>query len=121
MKKIKEFICNNFFNIVMAFVVILFFISFIFPMFISIGIEMWKDVLGAWGVMSKVYKCDSCERLIEVPYEVKMKEFYIGVKFDLGMVFPEDSKQKVKIHLCHDCYKGLCKIAEKVRGEQNAR
>ena len=70
--------------------------------------------------MSKVYKCDSCGATIENPYKVKMKEFYIGAKFDLGMCFPEDSKQKVKIHLCGKCYKGLCTIANKVRSDNNA-
>ena len=67
--------------------------------------------------MSKVYKCDSCNRLIENPYTEKMKEFYFGAKFDFGMCFPEKSKQKVKIHLCHDCYKGLRTVAEKVKKE----
>lgn len=71
--------------------------------------------------MSKVYKCDSCGRTIENPYTEKMKEFYMGANFDFVMSFPEESKRKVKIHLCHDCYRGLCKIAEKVRSYQNAR
>ena len=71
--------------------------------------------------MSKVYKCDSCGKTIENPYTERMKEFYMGAKFDFGMCFPEESKQKAKIHLCHDCYKGLCKIAEKVRSDQNAK
>ena len=65
--------------------------------------------------MSKVYKCDSCGSVIENPYAVKMKEFYIGAKFDFGMCFHEESKQKVKIHLCNECYKGLRTIANKVK------
>ena len=67
--------------------------------------------------MSKVYKCDSCERLIENPYKAKMKEFYLGCKFDFGMCFPEESKRKVKIHLCEDCFKGLYHIAKECEGK----
>ena len=65
--------------------------------------------------MSNVYKCDSCGRTIEDPYTEKMKEFYMGAKFDFGMSFPEESKRKVKIHLCEKCYKGLCTIANNVK------
>ena len=46
-----------------------------------------------------------------------MREFYIGSYYDFGMTYPENSKKKVKVHLCKNCYKGLCYIAEKVRGE----
>lgn len=65
--------------------------------------------------MSKVYKCDSCGSMIENPYTAKMKEFYLGCKFDFGKCFPEESKIKVKIHLCEKCYKGLCTIANNVK------
>ena len=73
--------------------------------------------------MSKVYKCDSCEKMIEDPYAVKMKEFYIAAECDMCGVFPVNAKRIKKIHLCHDCYKGLCKIAneEAERSDQNAR
>ena len=67
--------------------------------------------------MSKVYKCDNCGRMIENPYTERMKEFYMGSKFGIGMCFPEESKQKVKIHLCHDCYKGLKNVADKKRSD----
>jgi hypothetical protein len=50
--------------------------------------------------MSKVYKCDGCEVMIEKPHDVKMKEFYIATEYDLGMAFPINSTRKVKIHLC---------------------
>ena len=39
----------------------------------------------------------------------------MGAKFDFGMSFPEESKRKVKIHLCEKCYKGLCTIANNVK------
>lgn len=69
--------------------------------------------------MSKVYKCDSCGRTIENPYTEKMKEFYLRAKYDFGRAFPEETKIKIKIHLCTNCYKGLSDIAK--RSEQNAR
>ncbi len=31
--------------------------------------------------MSKVYKCDGCEVMIEKPHDVKMKEFYFIYNF----------------------------------------
>lgn len=61
----------------------------------------------------KVYQCDGCGKTITNPYEEKMKEFYVGCHFDYGGVFPENSKRKVKIHLCDDCFKSLYSIAEK--------
>ena len=68
----------------------------------------------------KVYQCDSCKKTITDPYKEKMKEFYVGCSFDFGMVFPEDSKRKTKVHLCDDCYRGLNLIAEKIRSDNNA-
>lgn len=47
MKKIIEFILNNVFEFVMVFVAILFVITLVLPMFLSIGIEMWSKVIGA--------------------------------------------------------------------------
>ena len=61
----------------------------------------------------KVYQCDSCEKTITNPYEEKMKEFYVGCHFEYEGVFPENSKRKVKVHLCEDCFNGLHAIAEK--------
>ena len=66
----------------------------------------------------KVYKCDSCGAMIENPYTAKMKEFYVGCTFEKGMALPEDAKQKVKVHLCEQCYRGLCTIADNVRGDK---
>ncbi len=61
----------------------------------------------------KVYQCDACEKAIKDPYKEKMKEFFVGCHFDYCGVFPENSKRKIKVHLCDDCFKGLHLIAEK--------
>lgn len=63
----------------------------------------------------RVYKCDSCNKLISDPYTVKMKEFYLGVDTDYfsGIAIPVECKRKIKIDLCDDCFKGLHVIAEK--------
>ena len=58
----------------------------------------------------RVYQCDSCYKIIENPYIVKMKEFYVGIDTEY---FTVKSKRKIKIQLCDDCYKGLNLIAEK--------
>ena len=51
-----------------------------------------------------------------------MKEFYIGADTDClsGLRFPIESKRRVKIHLCDECYKGLNLIGELVpkKGER---
>lgn len=41
----------------------------------------------------KVYQCDCCKKTITDPYEVKMKDFYVGTDFDNGMYFPINCKQ----------------------------
>lgn len=64
----------------------------------------------------KTYKCDSCGRVIENPFEEKMKEFYYGVEADVFGVFPIPWKEKKKIHLCEKCFEGLAKI--KYAGEK---
>ncbi len=57
----------------------------------------------------RIYLCDSCNKVISDPYTAKMKEFYLGVDTDYfsGIAIPVESKRKVKIHLCDECYKGL--------------
>lgn len=68
----------------------------------------------------RIYQCDSCKKAIEDPYTVKMKEFYVGV-MDIdsssGIVIPIDSKRRVKIHLCDECYKALNLVGELVLEE----
>ncbi len=63
----------------------------------------------------RVYQCDSCYKIIENPYIVKMKEFYVGIDIEYftRIETPIERKRKIKIQLCDDCYKGLHLIAEK--------
>lgn len=69
----------------------------------------------------RIYQCDSCYKIIENPYIVKMKEFYVGIDIEYfsQIGIPIESKRKIKIHLCDDCYKGLRVIAEKKERENN--
>lgn len=70
----------------------------------------------------RVYKCDCCNKVITDPYEVEMKEFYLGVDTDcfslIGIAIPVERKRKIKIDLCDDCFKGLHVIAEKKECEK---
>lgn len=63
----------------------------------------------------RVYQCDSCYKIIENPYIVKMKELYVGIdtEYFTRIKTLVKSKRKIKIQLCDDCYKGLNLIAEK--------
>ena len=63
----------------------------------------------------RVYQCVSCYKIIENPYIVKMKEFYVGIdtEYFTRIKTLVKSKRKIKIQLCDDCYKGLNLIAEK--------
>lgn len=55
----------------------------------------------------RIYQCDNCKKIIEDPFTVKMKEFYLGVDVLNGAPFPVKSRRRIKIHLCNECYKGL--------------
>lgn len=73
--------------------------------------------------MMRIYQCDSCNKVISNPYTVKMKEFYVGMMdtdSSSGIVIPIESKRKIKIQICDDCYKGLHLIAERKERENNA-
>lgn len=63
----------------------------------------------------RIYQCDCCKKIIDDPFTVKMKEFYLGFDTDCSsdIVIPIERKKKIKIQLCDDCYKGLHLIAEK--------
>lgn len=65
--------------------------------------------------MAEVYKCDACSVMIDRPYDVQMKEFYIGCSFESYGVVPVNSRRKVKVHLCDECFKGLKMIARNLR------
>ena len=71
--------------------------------------------------MAKAYTCDACGTTITNPYEAKMREFYVGVKFDYGTAFPWNVKTpKSKVHLCEECYRSLKTSARNRRaGEQD--
>lgn len=62
----------------------------------------------------RVYQCDSCDKVILNPHNVKMKEFYVGIdtEYFTRIKIPIESKRKIKIQLCDDCYKGLHLIGE---------
>lgn len=62
----------------------------------------------------RIYQCDSCKKAIEDPYTVKMKEFHVGIDIEYfsQIGIPIDSKRRVKIHLCDECYKALNLIGE---------
>lgn len=64
----------------------------------------------------RIYQCDCCKEVITDPYKVKMKEFYLRVDTDClsGTPIPIESKGRIKIHLCDECYKGLNLIGELV-------
>lgn len=65
--------------------------------------------------MSYVWMCDACGSVTSNPYEVKMKEFYVGCSFvDFGVGFPINERRKTKVHLCDECYKSLKLIARKL-------
>ena len=50
----------------------------------------------------RVYKCDSCNKVITDPYTVNMREFYLGFDADclglIGIAIPFECKRKIKIH-----------------------
>ena len=77
----------------------------------------------------RVYKCDSCNKVITDPYTVitdpytvNMREFYLGFDADclglIGIAIPFECMRKIKIHLCDDCFKGLHVIAERKKREK---
>ena len=68
----------------------------------------------------RVYQCDCCNKVISNPYTVKMKEFCVEMDIDCrsGIAIPIESKRKIEIHLCDDCFKGLHVIAERKKREK---
>lgn len=62
--------------------------------------------------MSKKYICDACLRVIDDPWKVNMKEFYVGLSIgDFGEAFPCKTKSRQKIHMCGDCYSNFLKYS----------
>ena len=67
--------------------------------------------------MAKVYKCDACGVMMDDPYWVRMKEFYIGRGFCGGRAYESNLCKKTKVHLCDKCYRNLNDIAAKAQEE----
>jgi len=63
----------------------------------------------------KTYICDICQKVIDNPYKMKMREFYVGVSFFEYCCVPEETSRKTKIHLCGDCFEMLKNKAKKVK------
>lgn len=70
----------------------------------------------------RVYQCDCCDKVISNPHNVKMKEFYVGIdtEYFTRIKIPIESKRKIKIQLCDDCYKGLHLIGELVQEKRES-
>lgn len=63
--------------------------------------------------MAKAYVCDACGATMTDPYEAQMREFYVGVMYELNFAFPHNVKtRKCKVHLCSECYHNLDKLAK---------
>jgi hypothetical protein len=69
--------------------------------------------------MARVYVCDICNTLLKNPYDVHMREFFIGIEFDLCGGMPCDVKsRKRRVHICGDCYKALQEAGRKRAAEE---
>lgn len=66
----------------------------------------------------KRYVCDSCNEVITDPYEAQMKEFMYTAEYDFGMIFPIETKNRRKLHLCGKCFENLKHIAERKEGDE---
>lgn len=62
----------------------------------------------------KTYICDACLTPISDPYEINMREFYVGSHVDEFGIWPCEAKCKRKIHICNDC---LTEFKRFVRGK----
>lgn len=58
----------------------------------------------------KAYACDSCKRITPDPYRINMREFYVGVRFDLGQWLPANTSANRRVHLCPKCWKNLSRL-----------
>lgn len=66
----------------------------------------------------KKYVCDICDRIVDKPYNVMMKEFRVGYEYYLlqGKV-PKDEKVRKKIHMCPECWGDFLDICNKREGK----
>ncbi len=58
----------------------------------------------------KVFQCDCCKKIIEDPFEVNFREYYLAAEYTLGAYFPVNSRKREKTDLCVDCYKNLHQV-----------
>lgn len=67
-------------------------------------------------MIKTIYECDACGMQTNDPYTIHMKEFDITI---LGC-FESFGKQRKKIHLCPQCFRGLQAIAQDRHGENTS-
>lgn len=61
--------------------------------------------------------CDACGATMADPYQAKMREFYVGMTYDMGFVVPINIKtSKTTIDLCDDCFHALNLLAKEKGG-----
>lgn len=60
----------------------------------------------------KAYVCDICDKPVSNPYSANMIEFCFTVSNCDLYQMPEQTKRKVKLHLCGNCFKLLKDIAK---------
>ena len=67
----------------------------------------------------KVYVCDICGDVIDKPYDARMREFHFICDYDC---LPYPTKEKVKIHLCGDCFEEFkCIVKQKKIKERSGK
>lgn len=62
--------------------------------------------------MATIYKCDACGVAMDDPYNANMREFYVGMPFDLEGTFSCFATRTQVVDLCEECFRGLRLIAE---------
>ena len=70
--------------------------------------------------MARAYVCDACGITMPDPHKARMREFYVGLRYEYGHAIYTNRKSRCKVHLCDDCYHALHEIAGEKRREENA-
>ena len=55
----------------------------------------------------KSYVCDSCNKVINDPHEMNMREFWYSGTHEGWTLIKKEEKTKKKIHLCDACFYNL--------------
>ena len=71
--------------------------------------------------MAEAYVCGACGVTMKNPYEVKMREFYVGVRYDFHSYEVNVRTPKQKVHLCDECYLALRAIAARIRRKDDGK